>query len=73
MHNFFFTIYNKFISCHYTYTIKHIVKQSFCALCWLVTKINIQRCTVIKISKFLNRCYIIHVPEIIMKTVSFSW
>jgi len=31
---------------------KLTVKQKFCALCWLITEINILRCTVNKTSKF---------------------
>ena len=31
---------------------KLIVKQKFCASCWLITEINILRCTVSKTSKF---------------------
>ena len=36
---------------------KLIVKQKFCASSWLITEINILRCTVSKTSKFLYHVY----------------
>ena len=36
---------------------KLIVKQTFCASSWLITEINILRCTVSKTSKFAPTCF----------------
>ena len=41
---------------------KLIVKQTFCASSWLITEINILRCTVSKTSKNLITCLQIYTP-----------
>jgi len=46
---------------------KLIVKQTFCASSWLITEINILRCTVSKTSKNLIPCLQIYTPFFLLQ------
>jgi len=47
---------------------KLIVKQTFCASSWLITEINILRCTVSKTSKFFRRFSLTFQPALLAVT-----
>ena len=59
----FISVINKLDAQHFCFTIslfhastcfEHIVKQKFCASSWLITEINILRCTVRKTSEWIS-------------------